>query len=77
MDIESIMEKRALKVQARKEKEELAKEDNMIVWERGPTGMYSVRWKNGGILPSELKTKFTSMNKILAICKQRGIKVKE
>lgn len=77
MDIESIMEKRASKVQARKEKEELAKEDNMIVWDRSPTGMYSVRWKNGGILPAELKTKFTSMNKILAICKQRGIKVKE
>jgi len=77
MDIDYIMEKKALKMQAKKEKEEVAKEDNYIVWERSPTGMYSVRWKNGGLLPSELKTKFTSMNKILAICKQRGLKVKE
>jgi AMMECR1 domain-containing protein len=77
MDVAYIMEKKVNKLHAKKEKEEAMKEDNFITWERSPTGMYSVRWANGGVLPNELKTKFTSMNKILAICNQRGIKVKD
>lgn len=77
--IDYILEKKALKQQERKAKEaELeARTDNCIILERNPVGLYSCRYAFGGALPNELKTKFTSRNKILAICNQRGIKVKE
>lgn len=78
--IDYILEKKALKQQERKAKDaelEAARVDNYIVLERNPVGLYSCRYAMGGTLPSELKTKFTSRNKILAICNQRGIKVKE
>lgn len=77
--IDYILEKKAIKQQERKAKiaEIEAREDNHLVLEKNAVGLYTCRWAYGGLLPQELKTKFTSRNKILAICNQRGITVKE
>lgn len=37
---------------------------NKLVIEREPTGLYFVRWAEGGVLPEVLQTKFTSIRKI-------------
>jgi hypothetical protein len=78
--IDLILEKRAVKTAEKKAKEaelEASRADNYIVYEKNPAGLYTCRYALGGPVPNELKTKFTSRTKILAICKQRGIKVKE
>lgn len=37
---------------------------NKLVIEREPTGLYYVRWSDGGAIPEVLQTKFTSIRKI-------------
>ena len=77
--IDYILEKLANKKLEQKTKQiELdSREDNLLILEKNAVGLYTCRRSFGGTLPSELKGKFTSRNKILAICNQRGIKVKE
>jgi hypothetical protein len=78
--IDYILEKKAIKKQQEKLKQEqleVEREGNYIVLDRNAVGLYTCRYALGGSIPSELKTKFTSRNKILAICNQRGIKVKD
>jgi hypothetical protein len=78
--IDYILEKKAIKKAEQKVKDaevEASRENNYIVLEKNAVGLYSCKYALGGSLPPELKTKFTSRNKILAICNQRGIKVKE
>lgn len=37
---------------------------NKLIIDREPTGLYFVRWSEGGVLPEVLQTKFTSIRKI-------------
>lgn len=55
--------KQARDAEARQEREE-GIFNNKLVVERDVSGLYYVRWAEGGVLPEVLQTKFTSIRKI-------------
>lgn len=74
---DTVADKTAKRV-ARQERQQEAKEQreqgqfiNKLVIDREPTGLYFVRWSEGGALPEVLQTKFTSIRKIEDVVKQK------
>lgn len=75
--LENIMERKAERQAAAKERKEERKEGgdvNLLYIEKEPTGLYFCRYSRGPV-PEELKGLFTSKQKVLDICSRRNIQV--
>lgn len=76
--LEQIVQKKAEKVEAAKERKEERKEQgivNKLLIEMNPSGLFSVRYSLAGQVPEELKGLFTRKDRILAIANRRNIPV--
>ena len=63
--VEKHEKRKEQKVNKRQEFEEaVEKGEKLLQTERSPTGLYSVHFKGGGQLPSELTGKFTSIDSL-------------
>jgi hypothetical protein len=75
--LEDIMERKAERQAAARERKEERKESNdvnTLSIEKEPTGLYFCRYTRGPV-PDELKGMFTHKQKILDICTRRNIPV--
>jgi hypothetical protein len=75
--LEDIMERKAERQAAARERKEERKESNdvnTLSIEKEPTGLYFCRYTRGPV-PEELKGMFTHKQKILDICTRRNIPV--
>ena len=78
--LEEIVQKKAEKIEAAKERKEEQKEQgiiNKLLIEMNPNGLFSVRYSFAGQVPEELKGLFTRKDRILAIANRRNIPVEQ
>ena len=75
-----IVQNKAEKIEAAKERKEERKEQdiiNKLIIETNPTGLFFVRYSLSGRVPDELEGLFTRKDRILAIAQRRNIPVEQ
>lgn len=78
--LEQIVQKKAEKVEAAKERKEERKEQgiiNKLIIETNPSGLFFARYSLSGRVPDELEGLFTRKDRILAIAQRRNIPVEQ
>lgn len=78
--LEQIVQKKADKLEAAKERKEERKEQgiiNKLIVEMSPTGLFYARYSLSGRVPDELEGLFTRKDRILAIAQRRNIPVEQ
>lgn len=78
--LEQIVQKKAEKIEAAKDRKEERKEQgiiNKLIVEMSPTGLFYARYSLSGRVPDELEGLFTRKDRILAIAQRRNIPVEQ